>query len=44
VKRRDNLGYLGVGDRIILKWAFVSVWTGLIWLKIKASGNEKFID
>jgi hypothetical protein len=47
MKGMDNLGHLGVGDRIILKWTFVNVWTGLIWRKIKASDNvkgEKFID
>jgi hypothetical protein len=35
------LGVLGVGDRIILKWTFVSMWTGLNWHNIEANDNVK---
>jgi len=44
LRKRDHLGYPGVGGRIILRSNFrkwnVGVWTGSKWLRIGAGGGH----
>jgi hypothetical protein len=43
LRKRDNLEYLVVDKRIILKWIYLKwhgeAWTGLIWLRIGTGGG-----
>ena len=43
LRERNNLVYLGLDVRIILKWIFRKwngvAWTGWIWLRIETDGG-----
>jgi len=43
LNRKYNLGDLGAGERIILRWMLTKdggkVWTGFIWLRIETSSG-----
>jgi hypothetical protein len=44
LRERDHLEYLGLDERIILKWIFKNwdreSWTGLIWLRLGTGGRR----
>jgi hypothetical protein len=43
LKERDHLEYLGIVERMILKWTFKMwagrVWTELVWFRIETAGR-----